>query len=52
MKGFLNKQITYGGLVKMTLIGTMISVVIMIVEFIWMGIIKLPFKKENQKNDK
>lgn len=50
MKGFLNKQITYGGLVKMTLIGTMISVVIMIVEFIWMGIIKLPFKK-TKKND-
>lgn len=50
MKGFLNKQITHGGWIKMTLIGTMISVVIMIVEFIWMGIIKLPFKKTN-KND-
>lgn len=52
MKGFLNKQITYGGWIKMTSIGTLISVVIMIVEFIWMGIIKLPFKKETNKNDK
>lgn len=34
----------------MTLIGTLISVVIMVVEFIWMGIVKLPFKKTN-KND-
>ena len=50
MKGFLNKQITYGGWIKMTLIGTLISVVIMVVEFIWMGIVKLPFKKTN-KND-
>lgn len=51
MKGFLNKQITYGGWIKMTLIGTLISVVIMVVEFIWMGIVKLPFKK-TKKNDK
>ena len=35
----------------MTLIGTLISVVIMVVEFIWMGIVKLPFKK-TKKNDK
>ena len=51
MKGFLNKQITYGGCIKMALIGTLISVVIMVVEFIWMGIVKLPFKK-TKKNDK
>lgn len=51
MKRLLNKQITYGGWIKMTLIGTAISVVIMVVEFIWMGIIKLPFKK-TKKNDK
>lgn len=51
MKGLLKKQITYGGWIKMTLIGTMISVVIMIVEFIWMGFIKLPFKK-TKKDDK
>ena len=51
MKGFLNKQITYGGWIKMTLIGTLISVVITVVEFIWMGIVKLPFKK-TKKNDK
>lgn len=51
MKGFLSKQITYGGWIKMTLIGTLISVVIMIVEFIWMGLITLPFKK-TKKDDK
>jgi hypothetical protein len=51
MKGFLNKQITYGGWIKMTLIGTLISVVFMIVEFIWMRIIKLPFKK-TKKDDR
>ena len=51
MKGFLNKQITYGGWIKMTLIGTLISVVIMIVEFIGLGIIELPFKRKTKKDN-
>lgn len=52
MKGLLSKQITYGGWIKMTLIGTLISVVIMVVEFIGLGIIDRPFKKKNHKDDK
>lgn len=51
MKGLLSKQITYGGWIKMTLIGTLISVVIMAIEFIGLGIIDRPFKKKNQKDD-
>ena len=51
MKGLLSKQITYGGWIKMTLIGTLISVVIMVVEFIGLGIIDRPFKKKTKKND-
>lgn len=52
MKGLLSKQITYGGWIKMTLIGTAISVVIMVIEFIGLGIIDHPFKKKNRKDDK
>lgn len=52
MKGLLKKQITYGGWVKMTLIGTLISMVITVGELMWLGIIKLPFKKKTKKNDK
>ena len=51
MKGFFSKPITYGGMVKMTLIGTLISFVIMIVEFVCLGIIELPFKKKTEKDD-
>ena len=51
MKGLLSKQNTYGGWIKMTLIGTAISVVIMVVEFIGFGIIDRPFKKKSQKDD-
>lgn len=51
MKGLFSKPITYGGWIKMTLIGTLISMVIMVVEFIWLGIISLPFKKKTKKND-
>lgn len=51
MKGLLNKNITYGGWIKMTLIGTAIGIVIVIVEFICMGIIKLPFIKKTEKDD-
>ena len=52
MKGLLSKQITYGGWIKMTLIGTLISVVIMEVEFIGLGFFDRPFKKKNHKDDK
>ncbi len=52
MKGLLSKQITYGGWIKMTLIGTLISVVIMVIEFIGLGIINRTFKKKNHKDDK
>ena len=52
MKGLFSKPITYGGLVKMTLIGTAISAVIMVVEFVWLGIIELPFKKKTKKDNK
>lgn len=51
MKGLFSKPITYGGWVKMTLIGTLISVVIMVIEFIYLRIIELPFKKKTKKND-
>ena len=51
MKGFFSKPITYGGMVKMTLIGTLIPFVIMIVEFVCLGIIELPFKKKTKKDD-
>lgn len=51
MKGLLSKQITYGGWIKMTLIGTAISVVIMAIEFIGLGIIDRPFKKKTKKDD-
>lgn len=51
MKGLFSKPITYGGWIKMTLIGTLISVVIMAIEFIGLGIIDRPFKKKNQKDD-
>ena len=51
MKGLFSKPITYGGWIKMSLIGTAISVVIMVVEFVWLGIIELPFKKKTEKND-
>ena len=51
MKGLLSKQITYGGWIKMTLIGTMISLVIMVAEFIWLGILDLPFKKKTKKDN-
>lgn len=52
MKGLFSKPITYRGWFKMTLIGSLISMVIMIVELMWLGIIKLPFKKKTKKNDK
>lgn len=52
MKGLLSKQITYGGWIKMTLIGTLISVVIMVIEFIGLGIIDRPFKKKTKKDNK
>lgn len=52
MKGLFSKPITYGGWIKMTLIGTAISMVITIAELMWLGIIKLPFKKKTKKNDK
>lgn len=52
MKGLLSKQITYGGWIKMTFIGTLISVVIMVIEFIGLGIIDRPFKKKKHKDDK
>lgn len=51
MKGLLSKQITYGGWIKMTLIGTLISIVIMVAEFIWLGILELPFKKKTKKDN-
>nr|DAV88113.1 MAG TPA: Cytochrome c oxidase polypeptide [Caudoviricetes sp.] len=51
MKGLLKKQITYGGWVKMTLIGTGISMIIMVIEFICMGIISNPFKKKTKKDN-
>ena len=51
MKGLFSKPITYGGWIKMTLIGTLISFVIMIAEFVWLGIIELPFKKKTNKDD-
>ena len=51
MKGLFSKPITYDGWVKMTLIGTTISVVIMVIEFVWLGIIELPFKKKTKKDD-
>ena len=51
MKGLFSKPITYGGWVKMSLIGTLISMVIMVVEFVWLGIIELPFKKKTEKDD-
>ena len=47
MKGLFSKPITYGGLIKMTAI----SAVIMVAEFIWLGIIELPFKKKTDKDD-
>ena len=50
MKGLFSKPITYGGWIKMTLIGTLISFVIMIAEFVWLGIIELPFKKKTKKD--
>ena len=52
MKGLLRKPITYGGWIKMSFIGTLISFVIMIVEFVYLGIIELPFKKKTKKDDK
>ena len=52
MKGLFSKPITYGGWIKMSLIGTAISMVIMVVEFVWLGIIELPFKKKTKKDDK
>lgn len=52
MKGLFSKPITYGGWIKMTLIGSLISIVITIGELLWLGIIKLPFKKKAKKNDK
>ena len=52
MKGLLSKQITYGGCIKMALIGTAISVVVMAVEFIGLGIIDRPFKKKTKKDNK
>ena len=52
MKGLLSKQITYGGWIKMTLIGTLISVVIMVIEFIGLRIIDRPFKKKTKKDNK
>lgn len=51
MKGLFSKPITYGGWIKMTLIGSLISIVITIGELLWLGIIKLPFKKKAKKND-
>jgi hypothetical protein len=51
MKGLLKKQITYGGWIKMTLIGTGISMIIMVIEFICMGIISNPFKKKTKKDN-
>ena len=51
MKGLLSKQITYGGWIKMTLIGTGISMIIMVIEFICMGIISNPFKKKTKKDN-
>lgn len=36
----------------MTLIGSLISMVITVGELMWLGIIKLPFKKKTKKNDK
>lgn len=51
MKGLLKKQITYGGWVKMTLIGTGISMIIMVIEFICMAIISNPFKKKTKKDN-
>lgn len=52
MKGLFSKPITYRGWFKMTLIGSLISMVITIVELMWLRIIKLPFKKKTKKNDK
>lgn len=52
MKGLFSKPITYGGWLKMTLIGSLISMVITVGELMWLGIIKLPFKKKTKKNDK
>jgi hypothetical protein len=51
MKGLLKKQITYGGWIKMTLIGTGISLVIMVLEFIGLGIISNPFKKKTNEDN-
>lgn len=51
MKGLFSKPITYGGWIKMSLIGTAFGMVIMVVEFIWSGIIELPFKKKTEKDD-
>ena len=51
MKGLFRKPITYGGWIKMSLIGTSMSMVIMVVEFVWLGIIELPFKKKTKKDD-
>ena len=51
MKGLFSKPITYGGLIKMSLIGTLISFAIIVAEFIWLGIIELPFKKKTKKDD-
>ena len=52
MKGLFSKPITYGGWFKMTLIGSLILMVITVGELMWLGIIKLPFKKKTKKNDK
>lgn len=51
MKGLFSKPITYGGWIKMSLIGTAISVVIMVAEFVWLGIIELPFKRKTKKDN-
>ena len=51
MKGLLRKPITYGGLIKMAFIGTVISAMIMVIEFVCLGIIKLPFKKKTNKDN-
>lgn len=51
MKGLFNKPITYGGLIKVTLIGTVVSFVFAVIEFVWLGIIELPFCKKTEKDD-
>lgn len=51
MKGLLKKQITYGGWIIMALTGTAISMVIIVIEFICMGIISNPFKKKTKKDN-